>query len=144
MDSAISLRYRCAALAMIAIAASLRLLYLANFCPLDLSPDEAYYWDWSRHLDWSYHSKGPLVAWLIRLSCELFGDTMFSVRVPAVVCGSLLLAGLYVLTLQVYRSDKLAFAVVALALTVPIVAAGSLLMTIDAPFACAWMWALVF
>src|SRR5205807_5962965 len=31
-----------------------------------------------------------------------------------------------------------------LALTVPIVAAGSSLMTIDAPFICCWMWALVF
>ena len=136
--------YRYCALTLIALAAILRLVYLANFCPFDLSPDEAYYWDWSRQLDWSYHSKGPLVAWLIRLSCELLGDTMFAVRLPAILCGSLLLVGLYVLTVQVYQSDKLAFAVVALALTLPIVAAGSTLMTIDAPFSCAWMWALVF
>src|SRR5207253_3150235 len=100
-------------------------------------PDEAYYWDWSRHLDWSYHSKGPLTAWLIRLSCEFLGDTMFAVRFPAVVCGSLLLAGLYSLTLSVYQNDKLAIAVTALALTLPVIAAGSMLMTIDAPFTCA-------
>lgn len=137
-------RYRWAALTLIAVTAILRVVYLASFCPLDLAPDEAYYWDWSRQLDWSYHSKGPLVAWLIRASCELLGDTMFAVRLPAVVCGSFLLVGLYVLTVQIYQSDKLAFAVVALALTLPIVAAGSTLMTIDAPFTCAWMWALVF
>jgi hypothetical protein len=137
-------RYRWAALTLILGTAVLRLVYLACYCPLDLAPDEAHYWDWSRHLDWSYHSKGPLVAWLIRLSCELFGDTMLAVRLPAVVCGSLLLVGLYVLTVQVYQNDRLAFAVVALALTVPIIAAGSTLMTIDAPFTCAWMWALVF
>jgi hypothetical protein len=69
---------------------------------------------------------------------------MFAVRVPAVVCGCLLLVGVYVLTVQVHRSDKLAFSVVALALTLPTIAAGSTLMTIDAPFTCAWMWALVF
>jgi 4-amino-4-deoxy-L-arabinose transferase-like glycosyltransferase len=143
MEPAISPRSRWAAMTLIAFAAILRLVYLANFCPLDLAPDEAYYWEWSRHLDWSYHSKGPLVAWLIRLSCECFGDTMFAVRVPAVVCGSLLLIGLYILTVQVHRSDRLAFAVVVIALTLPIVAAGSTLMTIDAPFTCAWMWALV-
>ncbi len=137
-------RYRWAALALITSVAILRLVYLAFYCPLDLAPDEAYYWDWSRQLDWSYHSKGPLVAWLIRLSCEAFGNTMLAVRLPAVACGSLLLLGLFTLTSQVYENDRLAFAVVALALTLPIIAVGSMLMTIDAPFTCAWMWALVF
>lgn len=132
-------------------SAALRLLYLANDCPLDLSPDEAHYWDWSRHLDWSYYSKGPLVAYIIRLSCELFGTwsvaltgtEMFAVRVPAVLCGGLLLASLYVLTVQVTGREKLALAVVALALTLPLIAAGSALMTIDAPYTCCWGWALV-
>ena len=88
----------------------LHLAYLAWDCPLDLAPDEAHYWDWSRHLDWSYYSKGPLVAWLIRASCELVGDwseqhtgsLTFAVRLPAVLCGSLLLVSLYVLTVQVF------------------------------------------
>ena len=111
-------RYRWAALALIAVTAAMRIAYLATICPLDLAPDEAHYWDWSQHLDWSYYSKGPLVAWLIRLSCELFGDTMLAVRLPAVVCGSLLLVGLYALTFQVHRSDKLAFFVIVLALDV--------------------------
>ena len=65
--------YRLTAALLIVAAAVLRLLYLAFDCPLDLAPDEAHYWDWSRHLDWSYYSKGPLVAWLIRASCDLFG-----------------------------------------------------------------------
>src|ERR1035438_7845331 len=137
-------RYRLAALTLIVAVTLSRLLYLAFYCPLDLAVDEAHYWEWSRHLDWCYYSKGPLVAWLIRLSCELFGNTMFAVRLPAVSCGALLLLGLYRLAVQVHRSEKLAFIVVALALTLPIVNAGALLMTIDAPFTCAWMWALVF
>jgi hypothetical protein len=56
----------------------------------------------------------------------------------------LLLASLYVLTVQVYRSDRLALAVVALALTLPVISAGSILMTIDAPYCCLWGWSLVF
>src|SRR5262245_64044342 len=108
--------YRLTAALLILGAALLRLLYLASDCPLDLAPDEAHYWDWSRHLDWSYYSKGPLVAWLVRLSCELFGgasvrltgNLMLAVRVPAVVCGSLLLASLYVLTTQVFARPRLA------------------------------------
>jgi hypothetical protein len=49
-----------------------------------------------------------------------------------------------VLTWQIYGRDRLAFAVVALALTLPVIAAGSSLMTIDAPYTCCWGWALVF
>jgi 4-amino-4-deoxy-L-arabinose transferase-like glycosyltransferase len=130
----------------------LRLVYLACNCPLDLAPDEAHYWDWSRHLDWSYYSKGPGVAWLIRLSCELFGELsvkltgneMVAVRLPAVVCGSLLLTSLYVLTVQVSGRERVALLVVAVALTTPTLSAGSSLMTIDSPYSCCWGWALVF
>src|SRR5215813_5439928 len=71
-------------------AAALHLAYLACDCPLDLAPDEAHYWDWSRNLDWSYYSKGPLVAYLIRLGTELAGgialqltgSEMLAVRLP--------------------------------------------------------------
>jgi hypothetical protein len=131
------------AASLIVASAALRLLYLLWDCPLDLSPDEAHYWDWSRHLDWSYYSKGPVVAYLIRISCGVFGETMWAVRLPAIVCGSLTLAGVYVLTYQVFRQPYLALCVVAVALTQPILAAGSLLMTIDAPYVCCWTWALV-
>src|SRR2546430_6030183 len=89
------------------------LLYLGINCPIDLAPDEAHYWDWSRHLDWSYYSKGPLVAWMIRASCTVFGDVMPAVRLPAVLCGALLLVSLYVLTVQTFGREGLALGVVA-------------------------------
>src|SRR6478672_6180854 len=60
--------------------------YLNDNCPMGLSGDEAYYWDWSRNLDLSYYSKGPAVAYIIRASCALAGaDTMPAVRYPAIV-----------------------------------------------------------
>ena len=98
-------------------AGAAHLAYLAGDGPLDLAPDEAHYWDWSRHLDWSYYSKGPLVAYLIRAGCELAGNwsrqwtgtDMLAVRLPAVLCGSLLLASIYVLTVQVYGRERLAW-----------------------------------
>jgi hypothetical protein len=112
--------------------------------PLDLSPDEAHYWDWSRRLDWSYYSKGPLVAWIIRGSCALLGDTTFAVRLPAVVCNALALMALFALARRSLGTDKLGLAVVAFAITLPPICAGAVLMTIDAPFLCCWAWALVF
>src|SRR5205814_5692688 len=120
-----SLRLRWLAVVVIAAVTAFRIGYLLLLCPYDLSPDEAHYWDWSRHLDWSYYSKGPLVAWIIRAGCWLFGplsehltgSAMLAVRIPAVVFGSLLLVSLYVLTVQVFRREGLALAVVAIALT---------------------------
>ena len=56
-------RWRALAAFLILAAAGLHVTFFLWKCPLDLAPDEAHYWDWSRHLDWSYYSKGPLVAW---------------------------------------------------------------------------------
>jgi 4-amino-4-deoxy-L-arabinose transferase-like glycosyltransferase len=145
-------RWPLLAACLILVSAGLRFAYLASNCPLDLAPDEAHYWDWSRHpLEWSYYSKGPLVAYLIRVSCLLAGSLsqqltrtdMLAVRLPAVLCGSLVLVSLYLLTVQVFRRAALGTLVVAVALTLPALAAGSCLMTIDAPFTCCWSWALV-
>src|SRR5437879_7811477 len=102
LDPAAVWRWRLLAALLIVGAAGLHVAYLVPPCPLDLAPDEAHYWDWSRHLDWSYYSKGPLVAYLIRAGCAALGDTALGVRAPAVVCGSLLLLSLYVLTAQVF------------------------------------------
>jgi hypothetical protein len=142
---------RILAATLIVGAAALHLWYLSSSSSLDLACDEAHYWDWSRHLDWSYYSKGPLVAWLIRASCELVGtrsehftgNLALAVRLPAIVCSSLLLLSLYVLTVQIYRNEPAAVAVVAIGLTMPVIAAGASIMTIDAPYTCCWGWALV-
>ncbi|MGL4555048.1 MAG: glycosyltransferase family 39 protein [Gemmataceae bacterium] len=139
------------AAALILLAAAARVALMLAGTGLDLSPDEAHYWDWSRNPDWSYYSKGPLVAWIIRASCELLGplseaitgDLTFAVRAPAVLFGSVILACLYALTVQVTASPRLALGVVAAAITHPLITAGSTLMTIDSPYACCWAVALV-
>lgn len=42
--------------------------------------DEAYYWLWGQHLSLSYYDHPPLAAWLQRLSFEVFGWNLFSLR----------------------------------------------------------------
>ncbi|MBL8864894.1 MAG: glycosyltransferase family 39 protein [Planctomycetia bacterium] len=122
--------------------ALLNLAYL-SVSPLDLAPDEAHYWDWSRRLDWSYYSKGPMVAWLIRASCSLLGDTAFAVRVPAVLCNALMLVAVFLLARRTLDSDRLALAALGLGMVLPPLSAGAVLTTIDAPFLCCWSWALL-
>ena len=46
----------------------------------DLVGDEAYYWMWGQHLDWSYFDHPPLHAWLLHLVAQLVGWSRFSVR----------------------------------------------------------------
>src|SRR5262249_27935614 len=48
----------------------------------ELVPDEAYYWVWSRHLALSYFDHPPMVAYLIRASTAILGDTELAVRLP--------------------------------------------------------------
>lgn len=64
--------------------ALLRLWYVGR---IDLSPDEAYYWEWSRHLALSYYDQGPMLALAIRLGTWLLGANELGVRVMAVLCG---------------------------------------------------------
>jgi 4-amino-4-deoxy-L-arabinose transferase-like glycosyltransferase len=49
-------------------------LRLALLNATQLSPDEAYYWMWAQRPAFSYFSKGPGVAFVIRSSIAIFGD----------------------------------------------------------------------
>ncbi len=113
-----------------------RLIYAA-VVPLDLVPDEAYYWDWSRQLDWGYYSKPPMVAWLIALSTSWLGSTALGVRLPAVLLGTLGLFWMYLLAARLF-GRKAGFWATLLTAATPGNAALALLMTIDAPFLFCW------
>ena len=121
---------------------ALNLVYLARVCPHDLAPDEAHYWDWSRQPDWAYYSKGPLVAWFIRVSCRVFGDTPFGVRFPAAVCSALLVVAVYRLAVD-HFGPRVGLHTLLAGLTLPLVSTGAIVMTIDAPLLACWAWAAV-
>jgi 4-amino-4-deoxy-L-arabinose transferase-like glycosyltransferase len=103
-----------------------------------LAADEAHYWEWSRRLDWSYYSKGPMVAYLIALSTRLGGDTEFWVRLPAVLLGTGTAAIGSLLASLIFQSERAGFLSVVLLSLMPLYAAGSCLMTIDPPFVFCW------
>ncbi len=65
------------------LALTLVRLWALQASPLQLFPDEAQYWVWSRDLAFGYFSKPPLVAWIIRLTTSAFGDAEPFVRLAA-------------------------------------------------------------
>lgn len=103
-----------------------------------LSGDEAHYWEWSRRLDWSYYSKGPMVAYLIALSTRLGGATEFWVRLPSVLLGTATAVIGYALARRVFRSERAGFVTLVFLSVMPLYAIGAVLMTIDPPFVFCW------
>ncbi len=136
--------------APLAIAAALllaRICWLFLFSDLTLAEDEAHYWAWSLHPDWSYYSKPPGVAWLIRVSTELFGQTEAAVRLPAAVCIAVATLGAAAAARWSFpgRSHpELPTIAAILFACVPAFAVASVLMTIDAPLLACWMWGVAF
>jgi len=110
---------------------------------LDLIGDEAYYWDWSRQLDWCYYSKPPMVAWLIRLFTELGGNTVAMVRLPTVVLGTVFLAYFYATTKAIYNAQTAALALL-MVLATPANLIANFIMTIDPPLYCFWMMSIYY
>ncbi len=66
---------------VIFLVALLAARLIANaFARTDLVFDEAQYWSWSRELDFGYFSKPPLIAWIIRGTTELCGNSEACIR----------------------------------------------------------------
>ncbi len=115
------------ALAILGLLTVVRL----GFCTtIDLVPDEAYYWLWSKHLAASYFSKGPLIGWTIALGTHALGDTVLGVRWIAVLLAAASGWQIFLLGRRLYSPRVGLWAMIATA-SVPLFALGSFLMTID-------------
>jgi len=131
---------RGASLYLIAYAFALRLVYLGS---AELLPEEAYYWNYSRHLDLGYLDHPPMVAWLIRLGTSIFGQTEFGVRIGAVGCAAVTSFFAYRLTRNLFGRAS-APAALLLAQTLPFFFLAGMLMTPDSPLTAAWAACLYF
>lgn len=115
------------------------LLRLLLAAVLPLLPQEAYYWSWSRHLDWSYFDHPPLTTYSIAITTAVFGQTSFAIKAAAVLWSlgwNLMWARLI---LDMYADRRLAFwSLAALNLSLLYEAYG-VGPTPDAPLLFAWV-----
>ncbi|MEM7203320.1 MAG: glycosyltransferase family 39 protein [Planctomycetota bacterium] len=134
------------------ILGAMTLIRLGFIGSLPLSGDEAYHWEWSRHLAPSYWDHPGMTAWLIRLGTELLPGEA-GVRLPAVLCltGTALVA--FALAQRVARqrgctatqADRAGLIAGTLVLFVPIFAVFGVYISTDPPllfFATLTWWAL--
>jgi len=106
---------------------------------IEMVPDEAFYWLWSKHLALSYRDKGPLIGWTIALGTWLFGPTVFGIRIFAVILGTGTGWLMYLLARRLY-DERTGLWCLVVAGVIPMVAVGSILMTIDALSVFCWAW----
>lgn len=108
---------------------------------IPLTGDEAYYWEWSRHLALGYIDHPPGVAYAIALFAWL-GQTPFAVRIPFVLCGlvTAVFAGAAATRLC---GDRLAGAIAAAAVALtPMLFIAFGIATPDGPYLAFWALAI--
>ncbi|HTN49720.1 MAG TPA: glycosyltransferase family 39 protein [Burkholderiaceae bacterium] len=127
---------------LLIVAFALGHLLLAALLPL--TPQEAYYWLWSRELAWSYFDHPPLAAYSIALTTALLGSTAFGIKCAA-VAWSFVLSVLWArLILDFGWGQRTAFWSLLAINLVGIVAAYGIVIAPDAPLLAAWvatLWA---
>jgi len=129
-----------AALLLVATSILLHLLY-AGF--VGLTPQEAYYWSWSRKLALSYYDHPPLAAWTIRLTTALLGETERGIRAAAGLHGALFAAFLFLAGRRLF-GERAALLALGFALLAPITGLGQVIVTPDVPLLSGWVAALYF
>jgi dolichol-phosphate mannosyltransferase len=119
----------------IALLLLLRFIWAAT---IDLSPQEAYYWNYAMHPALSYLDHPPMVAWVIRAGTLLLGKSEIGVRI-----GGLLLV--VASTWLFYALGRLWFSrrgglwAAVLFQVIPVYFIYGVLITPDVPLICFWL-----
>ncbi|MDB5440741.1 MAG: hypothetical protein JWM33_3168 [Caulobacteraceae bacterium] len=100
--------------------------------PLNLYPDEAQYWLWSRELAFGYFSKPPMIAWLIWATTVSHGSSEAWVRIGAPLVNAGTALTLFALGKRLYTSREGLLAA-ALFLLMPGIALASGVISTDTP-----------
>lgn len=125
----------------IAILVAIRLVFILT---LNLSDDEAYYWQYARHLSLSYYEHPPLVAWSNYIMMKLLGSTSYAIRMSALLysIGDSILV--WLMANRILNDKMKAFLSVLAINIIPAYAIGGLMMLPDAPLGFFWLLTMYF
>ncbi|MDI1353179.1 MAG: glycosyltransferase family 39 protein [bacterium] len=98
--------------------------------------EEAYYWNYTQHLDFSYLDHPPMVALLIKTFTMIFGTQEFFIRLPSLLCWAIAAFFSYQLSELMNKGAGL-YSVMLLAI-LPFYFFESIIITPDAPLIACW------
>jgi 4-amino-4-deoxy-L-arabinose transferase-like glycosyltransferase len=126
--------FRLLAWSWVASATLARLLCVAR---LPLGNGEAYYYSWSRFLDWSYYDHPPLVAWMVRATTTL-GAWPVAVHLGPVIASGAFGLLFHRLAERLVRPRAALLALVVVT-ALPVFLASSFIVNPEAPLAPLWV-----
>ncbi|MGH8548932.1 MAG: glycosyltransferase family 39 protein [Methylococcales bacterium] len=114
------------------------MLRMAAMIWMTLVPEEAYYWMYWQHPSLSYFDHPPMVAWLIGLGTQVFGDTEFGVRIGS---GLLMLAssGVMYAFSRIWFSREASVVAALLLQVLPVYFGTGLIATMDGALVFFWL-----
>jgi 4-amino-4-deoxy-L-arabinose transferase-like glycosyltransferase len=116
-----------------AVVVGLVLLRLVAAAWTPLTFDEAYYWTWSKHLAGGYYDHPPMVAVVIWLGTLIGGDTEFGVRVVSILLALPMSWAVYRTAELLFGGQRVASSAALLLNATMMAAAGTMIVTPDAP-----------
>lgn len=117
---------------------ALMMILVILYAGIELGPDEAQYWTWSRALDWGYYSKPPAIAWQIWAGTELFGHSEWGIRSLSVLLSFFQAWAVYFLALRAGLHQQSAYWCAILMAFSPLGFLGSLFAITDGGFLLCW------
>lgn len=117
------------------------LLLLLRFvwaATINLSPQEAYYWNYSIHPDLSYLDHPPMVAWVIRAGTLLLGKSEIGVRIGGLL---LIVVSTWLINAlgRLWFSRRAGLWAALLFQVIPVYFIYGAIITPDAPLICFWL-----
>ncbi len=117
-------------------------LFVLSNSPLELSVDEAQYWDWSNDLQFGYFTKPPFIAWLISFSTYIFGNSEFGIRFFSPILHLLIAFILWYTCFIIYGNNSGKFTAL-IWITLPLTSLGSFIISTDTPLLFFWSLSLL-
>ncbi len=108
---------------------------------LPIAPQEAYYWNYSRHPALSYFDHPPLAAYLIKLT-TLLGTSAFTIHLAAILLSVLMSLAIYRLAELLFDDNTAFWSVVTINFAF-IYALGGVVITPDAPMMLFWVMTMI-
>lgn len=114
------------------------IVWFTVFTALDIHPDMADHWIWSRHLSFGYYEHPPFIALTMRVITLLFSDIVFGLKLGSVLFSVLILYLGYLAARQFFdRRTALIF--VLILESTPYFSTGSVFWHIDQPYMAFWL-----